>query len=424
MPRKLQGGNEINGYTIEECVNTGAMALSYSAQRDNRRVFFKQYKSPSVLVEWYREFTRYQREIKERIENSPARQFTYGMLDFFECRFPRETSPPVYYQVFEWVDTAEDMEQVLEAARAGSFEQRVIIAKVMMNAIHQLHQAGVIHCDLKPANIIMIKDPAIMSGYRVKLIDMDFSILTDRKAPWHDDPDTGYVGTPEYFSPEHLTEGMAPVTGSDIFTCGLILSELLADKHPYGDCDDVAEYARSVKDWMAPKPVLAGKMPAPATNAAMENVILQCLHPNADERPSAKDVVGVLNGKSFPEVVRDLPPVIEVPPLPPGGSRLALALELIHDSGGKIEIHVNTAIGQANCRQFGEDAAYWSDPQFSLQRHGEEWFVAPNLQAKNETLLNGRAVSRPVRLTEGDQIGAGREAKAVVKLPLRVRLVG
>lgn len=99
-----------------------------------------------------------------------------------------------------------------------------------------------------------------------------------------------------------------------------------------------------------------------------------------------------------------------------------LHLELVHESGGKIEVRVNTAIGQANCLQFGEDARYWSDPQFALERGKGGWFVAPDLGAKNETLLNGRAVTSRMPLANGDLLGAGKEEKNVVKLPLRVEL--
>ena len=128
MPRKLKQGDELNGFVIEECVNTGAMALSYAAQTDSTKVFFKQYKSPTISVDWYSNYTSYQEEIKRRIQSSPAKQFTYGMLDYFEWSFPRATSPRVYYQVFEWVDSAQDMEKVLDEARSGmNFEQKVII---------------------------------------------------------------------------------------------------------------------------------------------------------------------------------------------------------------------------------------------------------------------------------------------------------
>ena len=98
------------------------------------------------------------------------------------------------------------------------------------------------HADLKPANAYLIEDPTIGSGYQLKLIDMDFSLLADRRAPWHGYQ--GYVGTDNYRSPEHLTRGAVPGLASDVFTCGLMLYELLAGEHPYWR-DDQAEYARA-----------------------------------------------------------------------------------------------------------------------------------------------------------------------------------
>ena len=100
-----------------------------------------------------------------------------------------------------------------------------------MAGIAALHESKIVHADLKPANAYLIKDPTIGSGYQLKLIDMDFSLLADRRAPWHGFQ--GYVGTDNYRSPEHLTRGAVPGLASDVFTCGLILYELLAGEHPY-----------------------------------------------------------------------------------------------------------------------------------------------------------------------------------------------
>ena len=105
---------------------------------------------------------------------------------------------------------------------------------------------------------ILIKDPSIGAGYQLKLIDMDFSLLADRRAPWHGYQ--GYVGTDNYRSPEHLTRGAVPVLASDVFTCGLILYELLAGVHPYWQ-EDQAEYAKRVRAYAAKPPALLGVMP-------------------------------------------------------------------------------------------------------------------------------------------------------------------
>ena len=130
------------------------------------------------------------------------------------------------------------------AREPAVWARHVTWAKVLMAAIAALHESKIVHADLKPANAYLIEDPTIGSGYQLKLIDMDFSLLADRRAPWHGFQ--GYVGTDNYRSPEHLTRGSVPGLASDVFTCGLMLYELLAGEHPYWR-DDQAEYAKLVQ---------------------------------------------------------------------------------------------------------------------------------------------------------------------------------
>ncbi len=145
------------------------------------------------------------------------------------------------------------------------------------------------HADLKPANVYLIQDPTITAGYQLKLIDMDFSLLADRRAPWHGHQ--GYIGTDNYRSPEHMTRGGVPGLASDVFTCGLMLYELLAGYHPYWT-DDQAEYARRVQAYAAKPPVLAGPMPAPADNAQVSACLHRCLSPDPAARPTAAELRG------------------------------------------------------------------------------------------------------------------------------------
>ena len=50
-------------------------------------------------------------------------------------------------------------------------------------AVAALHELKVVHADLKPVNAYLLKDATLGSGYQLKLIDMDFSLLADRRAP-------------------------------------------------------------------------------------------------------------------------------------------------------------------------------------------------------------------------------------------------
>ncbi|HEY0249977.1 MAG TPA: protein kinase, partial [Kofleriaceae bacterium] len=272
-----------------------------------------------------------------------------------------------------------------------------------------LHESRVIHADLKPANVYLVEDRAIGSGYQLKLIDMDFSLLADRKAPWQGFQ--GYVGSDNYRSPEHLTRGGVPVMASDVFTCGLMLYELLAGEHPYWR-DDQAEYATLVRAYAAKPPALLGVMPAPAQNAEVSALIHRCLDPDPAARPTAAALADVLSGRGAKPVAT---------PVPAKGLATT-GIELVAADGRALQIGIRTELGKALVRQFGADGEFWDLQQCVIERpDGKQWMISPVAGTANETLVNGKALVAARPLHQGDQIAVGREAKGVIKLPLTVR---
>jgi len=492
MAKKLKVGDEINGYRITHVFGPGAMAISYAAEsQSGQRVFFKQYKSPAVTVDWYRDYVRYQKELNRRIEESPARNFCVRAIDAFEAVWGGRN----YFQVFELVENGADLGGIFEreAAENGGhalpipfparlWDQHVIWAKVLMSGINTLHAVKIAHVDLKPDNAFLIEDPSIAAGFQLKLIDVDFSVLTDQQAPWHGRQ--GYVGSDNYRSPEHFTAGATPGAASDVFTCGLILYQLLAGRHPYWS-EDQGEYARKALAHAAPRPVLGGTMPAPASNDAVADVIHRCLAPRAEDRPTAAEVRDVLTGRlhpaapavdapagasapaspaapaptpatapAAPPVAAEVPasappPVASVPPAPApaaveppmpeaapepapasmaapvvgGGPPLASErIQLVGENGLVLTVGVRTPLGKHIVRQFGDDFNVWDAEQCVVERGADgTWLLVPVAGTTNETLLNGQAVAAPQPLAEGDVIAVGRAAKGIAKLPLIAR---
>ena len=262
MAKKLKVGDRIRQYRVTKVFGPGMMAISYGAEAPTgEKVFLKQYKSPAPTVVWYKAFVAYQNELGARVRNGRAAQFAVRQVDAFE----EVWGGPCYFQAFEFVENGADLQQMLDEERElhrrtkspatrdpAVWARHVTWAKVFMTGIAALHESKIVHADLKPANAYLIQDPTISSGYQLKLIDMDFSLLADRRAPWHGHQ--GYVGTDNYRSPEHMARGSVPGLASDVFTCGLMLYELLAGYHPYWT-DDQAEYAKLVQSHAAKPPV-------------------------------------------------------------------------------------------------------------------------------------------------------------------------
>ena len=418
MAKKLKVGDKIHGYRITKVFGPGMMAISYAAQAPTgMKVFFKQYKSPAPSVVWYDAFVAYQHELASRVRGGKAANLAVRQIDAFE----EEWGGRCYFQAFEFVHDGSDLQQVLESEREqhrrtkiapardpAVWARHVTWSKVLMSAVAALHESRVVHADLKPANVYLVEDRTIGAGFQLKLIDMDFSVLSDRRAPWHGFQ--GYVGSDNYRSPEHLTRGAVPGTASDVFTCGLMLYELLAGEHPYWR-DDQAEYAALVRGYAAKPPALLGTMP-PAVNAEVSAALHRCLSPDPAARPTAAALAEILSGRNVKAVAAK----------PAAAPLVTSGIELVGPDGRTLQIGVRTELGKALVRQFGADGEFWDDRQCVLERRdGKQWTIAPVTGTANETLVNGKTLLAAQPLRQGDQVAVGRQAKGIVKLPLTAR---
>ena len=450
MAKKLKVGDAIRGYRVTKIFGPGMMAISYAAEGPGgSQIFLKQYKSPSPAVVWYPQFVEYQRELSRRVRDGKASRYAVRLVDAFEEPWGGLT----YFAAFELVPNARDLEHMLEEEREvhrrtkapptrdpAVWARHVTWAKVFMAGIAALHESKIVHADLKPANALLIKDPSLSAGYELKLIDMDFSLLADRKAPWHGYQ--AYIGTDNYRSPEHMTRGAIPGPASDIFTSGLILYELLVGLHPYWQ-EDQAEYAKRVRAYDITPPALLGVMPPPADNADVSAILHRCLSPDPTARPTAPELRAALSGRApktvtLPASAGTRTGTVAVPaaggaggtrpkasPAPAavaGAKLMSNRIRLVTAGGESLPVGIRTEIGKALLRRFGADAEFWDDRQCIVERRADgQWIVTPAPGTVNETLLNGAPLNAPRPLSDGDVLAAGRGAKGISKLPLTAR---
>jgi serine/threonine protein kinase/tetratricopeptide (TPR) repeat protein len=154
------------------------------------------------------------------------------------------------------------------------------------SALDAAHRAGIVHSDLKPSNVMLVKEkPAIgtdESGDQplVRVVVTDFGLSRFRTPDNQDGKSTlseTLLGTPDYMAPEQLDGGkISPAT--DVFAFGLVIYQVLTHAFPFKRVTAFSE-ARARFSAGAPPPDLTHSLPT-----AWQNFVLKCIQRNPDHR--------------------------------------------------------------------------------------------------------------------------------------------
>ncbi|CAG8436424.1 2710_t:CDS:2 [Ambispora gerdemannii] len=154
----------------------------------------------------------------------------------------------------------------------GKFPEHLVAVYIgqVLDGLLYLHEQGVIHRDIKGANILTTKNG------QVKLAD--FGVATKTNAL----NDFAVVGSPYWMAPE-VIELSGATTASDIWSVGCVVIELLEGKPPYSHLDPMPALFRIVQDEHPPLPESA--------SPAVKNFLMQCFQKDANLRVSAKKLL-------------------------------------------------------------------------------------------------------------------------------------
>ncbi len=168
------------------------------------------------------------------------------------------------------------------------------LAATVAEALAAAHDSGVVHCDLKPSNVILEYD-----GGQVRLTDC----RVGRLARGFRDGTVRYAYA-EYAAPE-VVRGGPPVPATDVYALGMLLYEMLTGTTPYrlDDPDAMVEWHERGE------PFSSGDVPP-----ALRPLLRECLRAEPTIRPSAREVAAELR-RVLP-VIRSNPNAEPVPPVP------------------------------------------------------------------------------------------------------------
>ena len=255
-PDPMLGRRLADRYRIDELVARGGMARVYRArdERLERDVAIK------VLAPPYSDDPAF----AERFlgEARAAASLSHPSLVHV---YDSGSDGPAHYIVMELLDRHRTLRQV-RASGPLPVDDVVRIGGELLAGLAVVHDRGLVHCDVKAANVMLGAGPA-------KLIDFGIA------QPPHDgnDGETS-IGTLHSMSPEQL-HGEALTPASDLFSLGAVLYEALTGRVPYPGATPEEVSAAHAAGNVAPPSTLAAGIPV-----RLDAVLLQALRRNPQAR--------------------------------------------------------------------------------------------------------------------------------------------
>lgn len=202
-------------YEVYELIGKGGMASVYKAKQKNLdRIVALKVIHPNLIHD--HEFV--ERFLKEaRISASLSHPNIVRIFDFGEVS-------GIYYMSMEFLDGS-DLLNIIKSKGYIEAETAIRYLRPIASALNYIHQKGLLHRDIKSANVIITND------HRSVLTDFGIAYAAGSK------PLTmvgSLLGTPEYLSPEQAL-GKNATAESDYYSLGVVLYECLTGKTPFTD---------------------------------------------------------------------------------------------------------------------------------------------------------------------------------------------
>ncbi len=290
-------GALLNGrYQLLEKLGSGGMADVFRA----RDTVLDRYVAIKVLRKDYSGNDNFQNQF--RLEARSAANLSHpNIVTVHDFGF----ADGLLYIVMEYIP-GKDLKQLIRERGRFSIEEGVRLIVQACAGIGYAHRAGLVHCDVKPHNMLVSKDG------RLKVTDFGIAralatILPEERADivW---------GSPLYFSPEQAA-GEPPTPASDVYSLGVVMYETLSGTPPFtaSTADELARLHISAR----PIPI---REYIPDIPSALEEIIMKVLSKEPSARYRTADQLGRVllrfgaPPEPRPQAEAESPPVITLRP--------------------------------------------------------------------------------------------------------------
>lgn len=171
-----------------------------------------------------------------------------------------------------------DLKSMIKQRGRFATQETINLLVLACEGIGYAHRAGLVHCDVKPHNMLVTPDG------RLKVTD--FGIARALATILPDEQSEVVWGSPQYFSPEQAA-GQAPSPASDVYSLGIILYEMLVGQLPF-NAEDPEELARMHREARPTPP----RRYNPQISPTLEQIMVKVLSKEPSQRYRSADQLG------------------------------------------------------------------------------------------------------------------------------------
>ena len=251
-----------NRYEILEVLGTGGMAVVYKARchRLNRLVAIK------ILRE---EYTR-DEEFRHRFHEESRTVATLSHANIVSV-YDVSTTDDADYIVMELIDGI-TLKQYMEKKGVLNWKETLHFAIQIGKALDHAHSRGIIHRDIKPHNVMVLKNGSVkVTDFGIARVMSKSNTLTKEA-----------LGSVHYISPEQAKGGRVD-NRSDLYSLGVVMYEMMTGRPPYDGESPVAVAIQHINGKATMPSLLNPNIPG-----GLEQIIIRSMENNpADRYPSA-----------------------------------------------------------------------------------------------------------------------------------------